>query len=136
MLVLIFFLFIDRANLLMFVFLFKFFRYICHVFENTEVLKNMISKGCFTKESLTWSIFICSLSFHPCAIDGLPFFCIYWISVRWSWNLSSSMLANFLRAISKADLRIFFPIRFVEGHGYGDLWVFRIVGINWLLCFI
>ena len=34
---------------------------------------------------------------------------IYWISVHWSWNLSSSVIANCQWAICKPDVRIFSP---------------------------
>ena len=44
---------------------------------------------------------------------------IYWISVYWSWNLSSNVLKNCLWDISKPDISILFPRRFVGGHGKG-----------------
>ena len=34
---------------------------------------------------------------------------IYWISVYWPWNLSSGLIENCLWAVSKPDIRIFFP---------------------------
>ena len=61
---------------------------------------------------------------------------IYWIRVHWSWNLSLGVLANFLWAVSKPDMRIFFPCKFTEGYGEGAGWVFRLVCFNWLLCLI
>ena len=58
------------------------------------------------------------------------------ISVNWSWNSSLGVIANFLLVISKPDIRIFLHRRFVEGHGKGVGWVFRLVCFNWLLFFI
>ena len=41
------------------------------------------------------------------------------------------MLANFLWVLSKPDIRIVFPRRFVEGRGKGDGWAFVLdVGVD------
>ena len=45
---------------------------------------------------------------------------IYCISTHCSLNLSSGVLEHFQRAVSKPDIRICFPHRFVEGRGRGD----------------
>ena len=50
---------------------------------------------------------------------------IYWISVCWSWKLSWGVLENFQWDLSKMDIHIFFPRRFVEGRGEGaEFWGF------------
>ena len=64
------------------------------------------------------------------------FVCIHRISVHWSWNFSLGVLPIFLWGVSKPDIWICFPRRFVEGHGEGYGWVFRLVHFNLLLCFI
>ena len=58
------------------------------------------------------------------------------ISVHWSWSLSLGVLENFLWAISKPDINILFPHRFVEGSGEGGGWVFILVCFNWLIWLI
>ena len=66
------------------------------------------------------------------------FTCVYfinWINVHWSWNLSLVVLENCQWAISKPDICIFSPHRFVEGCGEGDsFWYFayRHQYIYWL----
>ena len=68
----------------------------------------------------SWSII--SFKFSVKALFCLLLTCvyhIYWISVHWSWNLSSGVLENFQWAISKPDTRICFPHRFLEGRGKG-----------------
>ena len=44
---------------------------------------------------------------------------IHWVEVHWSWNLSSGELENCQWAVSKPDVRVCFPRRFVEGRGEG-----------------
>ena len=61
---------------------------------------------------------------------------IYRISVCWYWNLSLGVLENCLWAVSKPDIWIGLPRRFVEGCDEGDVWVFIIFRFNWLLCLI
>ena len=39
---------------------------------------------------------------------------IYWISVHWSWNLSSGVLANCWWNVFKPDIHIWFPCRFEQ----------------------
>ena len=53
-----------------------------------------------------------------------------------SWNLFPVVLEHFLWAVSKPDIPICFPCRFVEGPGEGDGWVFMIFCFNWLLFLI
>ena len=62
-------------------------------------------------------------------------YCIYWIRVHWSWNLSLGVFANFLRAVSKSDIQIPPPQRFVEGRGEGAIYVIAFVIVNWLNIF-
>ena len=64
------------------------------------------------------------------------FICIDRISVHWYWNLSSSVIENYLWAISKPDIRILSPNRFVKGCVKGSGWVFRLVYFNCLIYFI
>ena len=49
---------------------------------------------------------------------------IYWIRVNWSWNLTLVVLTNCMWVVSKPDILICFPCRFVEGwwRGYRVLW--------------
>ena len=59
----------------------------------------------------------------------------YWISVHWSWNLSSVVIANCLWAVSKTDIRISSPCRIVEGRGEGAGFLVTLVIIDWLVVF-
>ena len=58
------------------------------------------------------------------------------ISFHWSWNFSSGVIVNFLWAVSKLEIWICSPCRFVEGHGEGPGWAFRLIHFNWFLCLI
>ena len=44
---------------------------------------------------------------------------IYWIRVHWSINLSTGVLENCQWAVSKPDIRIWFPRRFLVGYDEG-----------------
>ena len=45
---------------------------------------------------------------------------MFWISVHWSWNFSSGVSENCQWDVSKPDIQICHPHRFVEGSGEGD----------------
>ena len=44
----------------------------------------------------------------------------YLIIIHWSLNFSLGVIENCLRALSKPDVRIFFPTKIVEGRGEGS----------------
>ena len=67
---------------------------------------NKISLKLFFQASVCWLL---TFMYH-----------IYWIVVHWSWNLSSGMIKTFQWAVSKPDIWICFPCRFLEGCGEGD----------------
>ena len=56
--------------------------------------------------------------------------------VHWSWNLPLGVIVICLWAISKPDIHICFPCRFVEGRYDGAGSLFRLSCFNWLLCLI
>ena len=60
---------------------------------------------------------------------------IYWISVHWSWNLSLGVIPNFQWDVSKPDICICFPCRFVEGLGEEAVFKIAPVSINTLIGF-
>ena len=64
------------------------------------------------------------------------FFCIDWISVHWSWNLSPDVIANCLWDVSKLYIRICSPRRFVEGCGEASGCVLILVCFNWWIFLI
>ena len=55
---------------------------------------------------------------------------IHWISVHWFWNFFPGVIEIFQWAVSKPDIRICFPCRFVEVCG-----VISLVVINTLIVF-
>ena len=60
---------------------------------------------------------------------------IYWVSIHWSWNLSSCVVVNFQWYVSKPYIRICSPHTFVEGCVEGDGFYGRICChqyIDWL----
>ena len=69
--------------------------------------------------------FQCDWSKKSFKLFSKSFFCwmftcvyhIYWIIVHWYWNLSLGVIENCQWSISKPDMRICFPCRFVEGCG-------------------
>ena len=71
-------------------------------------------------------------SHKPIFVDFTCLYCIYWISAHWSWNFSLGLIVNFLWAVSKPDICIFFPWRFLESHDTGAGCVITLVVINWL----
>ena len=60
---------------------------------------------------------------------------IYCISVHWSWNLSSGVIANFQCGVSKPDIWIFFPHIFLGGCGEGAGVLVSPISINTLIGF-
>ena len=89
------------------------------------------------------SLIICSsiivlwcFSYNICVVDFDMCVCINRIIVHWYWNLSSGVLENCQWAVSKKDIRIWSPHRFVQDLVKGSGWVFILVCINWLLCLI
>ena len=63
------------------------------------------------------------------------FVCIDQVSVNWSGNLFSGVIVNCMWVISKPDIRIWFPHRFVEVCGYGACFFIAPVAINILIGF-
>ena len=83
------------------------------------------------------SIVLWSFSYHIWVVDCRHvFFRINRIRVHWSWNLSLGVLENCPWDLSKPDINICFPRRFIEGRYEGAGWVFIIVRFNWLLLLI
>ena len=61
------------------------------------------------------------------------YFCIYQISIFWSWNLPLGVLDMFLWEWSKLDMHIFSPLRLEEGYGKVVGCVIVLVSINCLI---
>ena len=100
----------------------------------------------FSKSTYTITFFISSFLYFT--LQGYPltgtcrslvvdlFFSINRISVHWSWNFSWDVLANCMWSVSKPDIRILFPCRFLKGYGEGSGWVLRLFSFNLLICLI
>ena len=135
MLVSPFLLLIGWTNL--FSLLFLFLNYYVIIFTWLKIstsIKGLFLRVGFLKTSqrelfFLWVFFISASFFYL-------FVCVNIISVHWSWNLSPGVFVNFLWAIFKREIQIWFPRRFVEGCDEGAGWVFILVHINWLLYLI
>ena len=55
---------------------------------------------------------------------------IYWISVIWSWNFPSNVIANFMCSLYKPNIQILFSRSLVDGRVEGAGFVVTIVIIN------
>ena len=60
---------------------------------------------------------------------------IYWISVHWSWKLSSGVIANRQWSVSKPYIRSCFPRKLAEGGGKGLSFFIAPVTINTFIGF-
>ena len=60
---------------------------------------------------------------------------IYWMNVHWYWNVSLGVIENCMWAISKPEIWICFPCRFVEGRDESAGCVVAVFIINWLTGF-
>ena len=74
---------------------------------------------------LSFKLFVRSIFFKLTFVN-----CIYLVSVHWSWNFSSGLIANFQWSVSKLDIRIWFPRRPVEGCGKVPVFVIAPGAIN------
>ena len=89
------------------------------------------SMYCFDWSKISFKLFVQALF---CWFLTCVYF-IQWISAHWSLNLSLGMLANCLLAVSKLDIHLCSPHKFLEGSGEGDGSVISLAVINWLTGF-
>ena len=80
--------------------------------------------------------FLWSFSYHLCVVYFWPACSHLSDQNSLILKLFLGFIADFLWAVSKPDIHICFPCRFVEGLGEGAGWVFRFFCCNLLLYFI
>ena len=104
-------------------------------FDRTHQFKILIDQTKYLFIYIIWNIptlLFWGFIFHWNVVNCCQFLWIYQVRIFWSGSLFLGALENCLWVISKLDIWVFYPYRFVEGQYEGAGCVLILYFINWL----